>query len=161
MGRPRGDADPDGDHYVVHLVTSWTHVDGMARLPAPVQLSIVSDTAATSDVHGATGSFVSTAGCDALLALPPTIGASGRQGNASACRGYGMALLGEDETSATWRAGQPAGLRQVEVVYAQEVDEGTVPVWTVQLTTPTGRTADDPWRADPVVTSTVSATVRP
>lgn len=155
------DADPDGDYYAVHLVTSWTHVDGTTRLPAPVQVRLVSDTAAVSNVHGATRSFVSAAGCDAVLALPATVGADGHQGTASACRGYGMRLLTEDETSAAWLADQPAGLHQVELVYAQKVPEGALPVWTVELTTPAGRTASDPWHADPVVTSAVSATVRP
>lgn len=155
------DADPGGDYYVVHVVTSWTHVDGMARLPAPVQLSVVSDTASTSHVHGATRSFVSSAGCDAVLALPATAGASGHLGTASVCRGYGMALLDEDETSATWQVDQPAGLRQVEVVYAQKVPEGALPVWTVRLATPTGRTADVPWHTGAAGTSSISATVRP
>jgi len=155
------DADPIGDYYVVHVVTSWTHVDGMARLPAPVQVKVASDTAAISNVHGATRTFVSAAGCDAVLTLPATVGARDHVATASACRGYGVRLLGEDETSAAWRADQPAGLHQVELVYAQKVPDGARPVWTVELTTPTGHTASDPWHADPIVTSTVSATVQP
>lgn len=155
------DADPTGDYYSLHVVTSWTHTAGMARLPAPVQLRVVSDTAAVSNVHGATKGFVSSAGCQEMVTLPPTIGADGHDGTATACRGYGMRLLAEDESSAAWLAEQPAGLRQVEVVYAQKVPDGARPVWTVELTAPTGHTASDPWHADPVVTASVSATVRP
>jgi hypothetical protein len=155
------DADPSSDYYAVHLVTSWAHLGGMPRLPAPVRLSIVSDVAATSQVHGATRSFVSTAGCGAMLALPSTAGAPEPLGAATACRGYGLRLLGEDATSATWLAEQPDGLRQVEVVYAQKVPAGTRPVWTVELVTPSGRTSGDPWHADPVLTTSISATVEP
>lgn len=155
------DADPTGDYYSVHVVTSWRHDGGLTRLPAPVQIRVVSDTAAVSNVHGATEGFVSSAGCQETVSLPATIGAHGHDGTASACRGFGMKLLGEDESSAAWLAEEPAGLRQVEVVYAAKVPDGARPVWTVELTTPSGHTASDPWHADHAITVASSATVWP
>ncbi|MDO8121878.1 hypothetical protein Q6346_11200 [Isoptericola sp. b490] len=155
------DDDPMADYYVVHLATAWVHQGGLARLPAPVTLTVVSDVDALDGVHGATRSFVSGASCDDLVTLPATTAAHGREAVASVCHGYGVRLLGQDARSASWQVVRPAGLRQVELVFLQEVPHGARPTWAVTIATPAGLTARRPWDAGSVTWSTVTATLAP
>lgn len=153
------DEDQAGDYYLVVLATSWTHDAGLARVPAPVTVSLTSDVAAAGNLYDATGSFTSGAGCDELVAVP--IGGPVGSATARACRGFGVERTGLDDTHVSWLVEQPAGLRAVDLVYFQKVPAGVRPTWTVEVTTPTGRRSNLPWLVGPMSVTSVVASLEP